>query len=217
MSKTTKPRNDWDAIKKDITESKLTLREIAEKYNTDHSYIHKKAKKEGWLNAKQLVEKYDELGAVVAELVEDNINKEQYKKAKELQKEIHASILPSQIEQVNKDIALSALYKSELLIIQQKFAEVTKKSLTQVSKILDNCADGLYTSISKADGTSTYERTTRFMSDLAPFFVENNKALGLTTAQVAIQNNLNANNPNGADDDSVVKFYIPANGRENTK
>jgi hypothetical protein len=64
---------------------------------------------------------------------------------------------------------------------------------------LDTAKDGLYTSAIRADGSATYERTTRFLSDLAPFFAENNKALGMTTAQVAIQMNNNGGGNNSND------------------
>ncbi len=207
MSKTTKRRNDWDAIRADYTNGVLFM-EMAEKYNICHTQIARKAKKEGWLNERELVKTHDELAIKCSKAMNEYIETDP--EAQILQKKIHNAVLPSQIVDVDKDIAMMALYKSQLMTTQQKFAKLVEKSTDQVARILDACVDGLYTNSDKADGSRTFDRTTRFLSDLAPYFAENNKALGMTTAQVAIQNNVNTNK----NDDAVVQFYIPDNKRD---
>jgi hypothetical protein len=189
MNKTTKPRNDWDAIRFDYING-IPLKEMSEKYKICHTQIVRKAKQKNWGEHKSFIKKYDELATATTEMIEDHL--EEYPKIKELREEINNQLLPSQIDQSNKDVAIMALYKAQLMTIQQKFAKVIEKSITQVGEILELHKDGLYTSSISGEGQK-YERTTRFVNDLAPFFTENNKALGMTTAQVAIQNNINNN------------------------
>jgi hypothetical protein len=201
MSKSTKPRNDWDAIRADYV-SGMHYYDMSKKYDICHTQILRKAKKEGWIAPKMLVQSYDELANLLKTEVDEVIKTNP--KAQQLQQRIHETLLPSQIEQADKDIAMMSLYKANIASLQAKFAKVIEKSVSQVSEILDHHKDGLYTSSLKGDGSANYERTTRFLSDLAPFFAENNKALGLTSAQVAIQNNVNTNNDDVIDDQKVI-------------
>jgi hypothetical protein len=185
-------RNDWHLIKIDYVKG-VPVREIATKYGLHHPDILRKAKKEGWGEHKSYHKDYDELATIANTALQQIC--ETNPRAKELQNKIHAVTPSNMQEDVDKDIAMLALHKAQILTIQQKFAKVMDKSLAQVAKILDYHVDGLYASSTKPDGSVNYERTTTFLKDLAPYFAENNKVLGLSrenpATAVQINNNLN--------------------------
>ncbi len=171
----TKPREDWDEIRLDYIAG-MAVRDIGAKYNIDYTQVIRKAKQKGWGEHKILT----------------------------LQETPHHELLPDIIEQANKDEVMMELYKISLLTIQQKFASLIEKAINQIEHIIDTSPDGLYTSSSKSDGSATYERITRFVDDLAPFFTDSNKSLGIITSQVTIQNSVGANADNVKFNDNVV-------------
>jgi hypothetical protein len=212
MAKTTKPRNDWDAIKLDNASGKYTLRELGVKYNTSYTSIYKKAKKEGWLNEKKLVQANENLAEAVVEMIEEN--KHKYPKVVELQEKVHNTVMPHQIEQVDKDIAMLALHKYNASTLAAKILKYSEMYVDQLPQILASHKNGLYKTSEKADGTVTYDRSGKYITDVVPLLDKLQQAMGVNAAQVAIQNNVNSGNANNPNDDSVVKFYIPDNGRE---
>ncbi len=209
MAKSTKPRNDWEAIRLDYING-MSMKELATKYDIHHPDILRKARQQGWGEHKSLVKDYDNLAVEITEVVQVEIDKNP--KLQALQDKLHSNLLPSQIEQANKDVAMLALYKANMLAAQQKILKAIDKSAVQASDILDANPSGLYTSKIGADGSVSYEPANNYLRNLAPFFAENNKALGLAAAQTAIQVNQTVNSKDD-EDDSVVKFYIPKNDR----
>lgn len=203
MSKTTKPRTDWGEIKFDYING-MPLNNMVEKYNIDKSQIVRKAKEKGWGGYKSFAKKYDELATAANNMIEDHLD--EYPEVKRLREEMNNQLLPSQIEQCNKEVAMLALYKHTILAAQQKIATALDTSAGQINEILATHKDGLYASRISADGSISYEPTNTHLKNLAPFFAENNKALGVTTApQVAIQNNINDNNvADGIPDNKIV-------------
>jgi hypothetical protein len=202
----TKPRNDWDAIKLDYING-VPIREIGDKFGMSHTQIVRKAKQKNWGEHKSFVKKYDALATATNEMIEEHLD--DYPHIKAMREDINNQLLPSQITQSNKDVAMMALYKHSLIQAQIKIANAINKSADQVNEILELNKDGLYTSRIGADGSVSYEPTNIHLKNLAPFFTENNKALGMTTAQVAIQNNIN----NNGNDDSA-KLVIEYVGNE---
>lgn len=190
--RSTKPRNDWHLIKIDYIKG-VPIADICNKYNIKQPNLVRQAKKEGWGEHKSYYKDYDELATIANTALQEFC--ETNPKAKILQNKIHAVTPIHMQKDVDKDIAMLALHKSQILTIQQKFAKIMDKSLAQVAKILDYHVDGLYASSTKPDGSVNYERTTAFLKDLAPYFAENNRVLGLSrenpTTAVQINNNLN--------------------------
>lgn len=188
--RSTKPRNDWHLIKIDYIKG-VPIADICNKYNIKHPNLFRQAKKDGWGEHKSYQKDYDNFATELNQNVQKVIKKNPHLQA--MQKKIHDVTPPHLIEQIDKDLTMLALHKSEILQIQHKFAKVMDKSLAQVAKILDYHVDGLYASSTKPDGSVNYERTTAFLKDLAPYFAENNRILGLSrenpTTAVQINNN----------------------------
>lgn len=187
MAKSTKPRKDWDAIKLDYIQG-MPLNEIQDKYNIDKPQVVKKAKQKGWGEHKSFAKTYDALATATNNMIEDHLD--EYPEIKEMREKLNSQLLPSQVEQSNKDLAMIALYKHSLITAQQKIAQAINKSADQINEILETNPGGLYTSRIGADGSTSYEPTNNHLKNLATFFTENNKVLGLNnTPQVAIQQN----------------------------
>ena len=195
MAKSTKPRKDWDAIKLDYIQG-MPLNEIQDKYNIDKPQVVKKAKQKGWGEHKSFAKTYDALATATNNMIEDHLD--EYPDIKEMREKLNSQLLPSQVEQSNKDLAMIALYKHSLITAQQKIAQAINKSADQINEILETNPGGLYTSRIGADGSTSYEPTNNHLKNLATFFTENNKVLGFNNApQVAIQqNNQDKDTPN---------------------
>ncbi len=198
MIKTTKPRNDWKAIELDYLAG-MTLNDLTMKYKIDKSNITRQARKKGWMP-------HNAVGKTLTAVT--NAIKINHP---ELDKEIEHLPEFSEVEKITvgtgitKEDIKNDVYR-RLVIQNLAFANNNKAYdlMNQYFGIIGNnlakSPDGLYTKSIGQGGAVTYGS---YADDIAkvivPMITENNKALGMTTAQVAIQNNFGDNGNNGDD------------------
>lgn len=191
MTTTTKPRNDWDAIRLDYLHG-MAVREIGEKYKIDHAQIVRKAKSKGW-------NPHNAIGKVIDKMVdtirlETNVDDiiDNDKEYKELENMLNTC---GDTEAIRKSIIKRAIMQNKAFNNGLKSYQAIDQFLDITINNLKTSKDGLYTKGIGKDGSRTYGSYADDLAKVAiPMIGESNKVLGLTTAQVAIQNNVNATN-----------------------
>jgi hypothetical protein len=201
MSTTTKPRNDWDAIKLDYLHG-TAVREIGKKYNIDPAQIVRKAKSKGW-------KPHNTIGKVIDKMVDtvrietnvDDIldNDLEYK---ELENVLSTC---GNTDIVRKSIIKRAIMQNKAFSTGLKSYQIIDQYLDITINNLKNSSNGLYKKGTDKFGNDVMASYADDLSKvIIPTLSESNKALGITSTQVAIQNNF-GDKGNG---DNTAEFKI---------
>lgn len=209
MSTTTKSRNDWDAIRYDYLQG-MAVRDIADKYNICYTTISRKAKAKNW-------GEHNKVGKILDNMIDEvrektNVDKviDSSEEYKYLQQQLNITVGSATDDMLRRMIIKKTIVQNTAFDTNIKAYNIINEFLDITSKNLKTSKDGLYTKSIGQGGAVTYASYADDISKaVIPIITENNKALGMTTAQVAIQNNIN----NGGSDDSA-KLVIEYVGNE---
>ncbi len=208
MTITTKPRNDWDAIKLDYLNG-IPIRDIATKHGIYYTQIVQKAKAKNW-------GEHNKIGKVIDIMIDDVIAKTDADTVitssddyKYLQQQLNVTVGSTTDDMLKRMIIKKMIMQDLAFRTGIKAYNVAESFLDITANNLKTSKDGLYTKSIGQGGAVTYAS---YADDIAkvvvPMIGENNKALGMTTTQVAIQNNVNSNpnNPENKDDKIIVNI-----------
>lgn len=197
MVTTTKPRTDWDAIRLDYLHG-MPIREIAKKYGIYYTQIVHKAKAKRWGQHNDVGIKIDKLVDNIRDNTEIDNMLDMSAEYRDLQQSFNVTVGSSTDDMLRRMIIKRAILQNKGFEASLKYYSSLELYADKLCKNIEKSPDGMYTKSISNNGSVTYGSYADDLAKVAiPLISETNKALGMATAQVAIQNNVT--NGNGKD------------------